>query len=129
MLVPPWNRVSSPGLLLQLGRAGYRGLSRFGPRGDASLVPGVVQVNTHVDIIDWQGTRGFVGEEAALAAAVDHLRARREARVDAHEATGVLSHHAVHDEACWTFLARLFERTRGLAAARWRSAGALFAAA
>jgi len=129
VLVPPWNRVSSPGLLLQLGQAGYRGLSRFGPRGDASLVPGVVQVNTHVDIIDWQGTRGFVGEDAALAAAVAHLQARREGRVDADEATGVLSHHAVHDEASWTFLARLFERTQSLAAVRWRNAGTLFAAA
>ncbi len=129
VLVPPWNRVSSPGLLLQLGQAGYRGLSRFGPRGEASAAPGVIQVNTHVDIIDWQGTRGFVGEDAALAAAVAHLQARREGRVDAGEATGVLSHHAVHDEASWVFLARLFERTRGLAAVRWRSAGALFAAA
>ncbi len=129
VLVPPWNRVSSPGLLMQLGQAGYRGLSRFGPRGDTSRVPGVVQVNTHVDIIDWQGTRGFVGEDAALAAAVAHLQARREGRVDADEATGVLSHHAVHDEACWSFLARLFERTCGLAAVRWRSADGLFAAA
>jgi len=41
----------------------------------------------------------------------------------------VLSHHAVHDEASWTFLARLFERTRNLAGVRWCSAGALFAAA
>ncbi len=129
VLVPPWNRVSSPDLLLQLGQAGYRGLSRFGPRGDASMVPGVIQVNTHVDIIDWQGTRGFVGEDAALAATVAHLQARREGRVDADEATGVLSHHAVHDEPSWTFLARLFEFTRDLAAVRWRSAGALFAAA
>lgn len=129
VLVPPWNRVSSPGLLLQLGQAGYRGLSRFGPRGDASLVPGVMQVNTHVDIIDWHGTRGFVGEDAALAATVTHLQARREGRLDADEATGVLSHHAVHDEASWTFLAQLFDNTRGLPAVRWRRADALFAAA
>jgi hypothetical protein len=129
VLVPPWNRVSSPDLLLRLGGAGYRGLSRFGPRRDASLVPGLVQVNTHVDIIDWQGTRGFVGDDAALAAAVNHLRARREGRVDAAEATGVLSHHAVHDEACWRFLAQLFERTRALSTVRWWGAAELFAAA
>ncbi|MEP6970378.1 MAG: hypothetical protein ABJA49_08045, partial [Betaproteobacteria bacterium] len=53
VLVPPWNRVSSPELLLQLAPAGYRGLSRFGPRAKASVAPGLVQVNTHVDIIDW----------------------------------------------------------------------------
>jgi hypothetical protein len=128
VLVPPWNRVSSPGLLLQLAQAGYQGLSRFGPRGDASIAPGLVQVNTHVDIIDWHGTRGFVGEDAALAATVANLCARREGPVGQAEAIGVLSHHAVHDEACWAFLEQLFEHSRRGGGAQWRAAGALFAA-
>jgi hypothetical protein len=29
--------------------------------------PGVTQINTHVDIIDWKGSRGFVGVEQALS--------------------------------------------------------------
>lgn len=128
VLVPPWNRVSSPALLLQLARAGYRGLSRFGPRGEPAMAPGLIQVNTHVDIIDWHGSRGFAGEDTALAATVNHLRARREGRVDDLEATGVLSHHAVHDEASWRFLEQLFEQTRRSGAAQWCSASKLFAA-
>lgn len=128
VLVPPWNRVSSPGLLLQLAHAGFRGLSRYGRRGEASMAPGLVQVNTHVDIIDWQGTRGFVGEDAALAGTVAQLRARREGPGDRSEAIGVLSHHAVHDEACWAFLDRLFESSRRFGPAQWRRADALFAA-
>ncbi len=126
VLVPPWNRLSSVPLLERLAGAGYQGLSRFGARRSVPVLPGLVQVNTHVDIIDWHASRGFVGEEAAIAAALDHLRARRTASVDASEATGWLSHHLVHDEACWSFLAALFERTGRHPAVSWRDAHALF---
>jgi proline iminopeptidase len=36
------------------------------------------------------------------------------------------AHHAVHDDAAWTFLERLFETTRTLPGVRWRSAQELF---
>jgi hypothetical protein len=129
VLVPPWNRIGSADLPGRLAAAGYRGLSRFGPRAGAASVPGLVQVNTHVDIIDWRGTRGFVGEEAALGAAVGHLQARREGRADADETTGWLTHHLVHDDACWCFLQRLFEFTSGEPAVAWQRADGLFAPA
>jgi len=129
VLVPPWNRVSSKPLLERLAGAGYQGISRFGARRAASALAGLVQVNTHVDIIDWRGTRGFVGEEAAIAAALGHLQARRMGSADAAEATGWLSHHLVHDAACWRFLATLFEHSSRHPAVAWRIAGTLFAPA
>jgi hypothetical protein len=79
-----------------------------------------------VDLIAWRGGRGFVGEEAALGAAVRHLTAKREGRADAGEPTGWLSHHAVHDEAAWAFLERLFETCRPAPGLRWRGAQELF---
>ena len=85
-----------------------------------------MQANTHVDIIDWHGSRGFVGEEPALRAATAHLQARREGRADPGEPTGFLSHHQVHDEASWRFLARLFERTQGRKAVVWQGADTVF---
>lgn len=118
VLVPPWNRIASPGLLAALPGAGYRGLSRFGPRDTTRTPAGLCEINTHVDIIDWRHSRGFAGEDVVLAGAVAHLRARRAGLADAAEPTGWLTHHAVHDAPAWDFLIRLFERTRD-AGVRW----------
>lgn len=125
VLAPPWNRLKVA-YLPQLVAAGFRGLSQYGARAAAQTAPGLAQVNTHVDLIDWHGTRGFAGEEAVLAAAVRHLAAKREGRADAAEATGWLSHHAVHDEAVWTFLERLFETARTAPGVHWPRPRALF---
>ena len=99
-------------MLQALPSAGYRGLSRFGPRNARQTSTGLEEVNTHVDIIDWHGSRGFAGEDVVLAAAVVHLRARRLGQADRDEPTGWLTHHAVHDAPAWSFLSALFERTR-----------------
>ena len=122
VLVPPWNRCPVE-LIARLPTIFLYGCSAYGARKGQPR--GVTQVNTHVDIIDWHGKRGFVGEEAALGAAIAHLAARREGSADAAEPTGVLTHHAVHDADAWRFLARFFERTRA-AGARWADAAALF---
>jgi len=125
VLAPPWNRLPDT-LAAQIAAAGFRGLSRYGARAAAEAAPGVRQVNTHVDLIAWQAGRDFAGDEAVLGAAVRHLAAKREGRADAGEATGWLSHHAVHDEAAWVFLERLFETVRTGPGVRWCDAQALF---
>jgi len=127
VLVPPWNRISAPHLIAQLAGAGYRGLSTFGPRRSMYPAPGLLMVNTHIDVIDWRGSRGFVGEEVALAQATRHLQARRNGSASADECTGWLTHHAVHDEATWKFMAMLLERTSHIDGVRWRAATDLFA--
>jgi hypothetical protein len=125
VLAPPWNRLPAS-LAARLPEAGYRGLSTFKPRESASPVPGLVQVNTHVDIIDWKGSRGFCGIDAALGQAVRHLAARREGTADPSEPTGWLTHHAVHDAACWDFLENVFDATKRIESVAWRSADSLF---
>ena len=127
VLVPPWNRFPAT-LIADLAGLGFRGYSTFEPRASADPVAGLRQVNTHVDLIAWRRGRGFVGEERALALAIEHLAARRTAAVDAAEPTGWLTHHADHDEALWSFLARLFEETRDRTFVRWRSPADVFLA-
>lgn len=124
VLAPPWNRLPAA-LAPHLAAAGYRGLTRYGARAAAQAAPGLVQVNTHVDLVAWRAGRGFAGEEACLQAALRHLAAKREGGADPDEATGWLSHHAVHDEAAWAFLEALFEASR-IAQVRWRTAQELF---
>ena len=119
-LVPPWNRIGSS-LVQELPRAGFRGLSTYGPRRAAIPAPQIRQTNSHVDVVDWRGGRGFVGLDRALAAVVAHLAARRERLADPAEPTGLLTHHAVHEESTWTFVARFIERTRCHPAVRWLS--------
>ena len=125
VLAPPWNRIGAS-YAAHLAAAGYRGLSQYGPRARAHPVPGLLQVNTHVDLIAWRGSRGFAGEEAVLSAAVAHLAAKREGRADAGEPTGWLTHHAQHDEPAWHFLERLFETIGASPGVRWLGAEALF---
>ena len=126
VLAPPWNRIAAH-LLPRLASCGFRGLSRYGVRSGAQAAPGVPQINTHVDIIDWKGSRGFVGVERALSQATRHLAARRQGGADADEPTGWLTHHACHDEEAWAFLAELFDRLRSEPGVRWKSARELFA--
>ena len=125
VLAPPWNRLPDS-LASRLSGAGLRGLSQYGPRARAECAPGLRQVNTHVDIVAWRSGRAFVGEEQALGAATRHLAAKRMQMADAGEATGWLTHHAVHDEPAWTFIERLFESTRELPAVAWRRPDELF---
>jgi hypothetical protein len=124
VLVPPWNRIA-PDVVAALPRLGLRGISCYGARPAADA--GLVRVNTHVDIIDWHGTRGFVGTEAALALLVGHLSARRTGTGDREEPTGLLTHHLVHDEASWVFIGKLLGHLRGNRAVRWIAAREAFA--
>lgn len=110
VLVPPWNRMR-PGLADKLGSAGFIGLSQD---GKARPVLGLKQVNTHIDIVAWHEGRRFIGEDQALAAALELM--------DVVQPVGWLTHHAVHDEAAWRFLQRL-ARVEGV---RWQSAAELF---
>ena len=87
VLVPPWNRID-PEVVARLPDAGFHGLSTFGPRTHAHPVPGIVQCNTHVDLIAWSRDRAFIGVDSAVDRLVAHLESRREGRADAGEATG-----------------------------------------
>ncbi|WP_438752374.1 polysaccharide deacetylase family protein [Pararhizobium sp. O133] len=110
MLVPPWNRIDKI-LVPHLSDIGFKALSVYGPEKPAAF--GVV--NSHVDVMDWHGTRG--GRNPLELAA--EIVARLQHTFDHGGLTGVLTHHLVHDEAVRGFLTALFKVTTSHPAARW----------
>lgn len=110
VLAPPWNRMRRD-LAAELPRIGLRGLSGYGRE---QPLPGLTQVNTHVDIVAWHDGKRFIGEDEAARLAMTFVTESRP--------IGWLTHHAVHDEAAWRFLERLFS----LRGPRWARAAELF---
>ena len=106
IFVPPWNRIS-PELVPHLPRLGFRGLSTFTDRKAVHPVMGLVQINTHVDPIDWHGTRSLI-DPATIVASLARATERRVAgHADRDEPIGFLTHHLVHDDVIWSLCERL----------------------
>ncbi|MBY5518387.1 polysaccharide deacetylase family protein [Rhizobium leguminosarum] len=121
VLVPPWNRIDAA-LIPALPALGFAALSVYGRAKQGDPVP---LLNTHVDIIDWHGTRGGRSEEELVAELVAELHDRF---AGSDEPVGVLTHHLVHDTAAWDFLSALFATTGRHPAVRWSPASALLKA-
>ena len=127
VLVPPWNRIA-PKVTARLGALGYLGLSTITARAAPEASPGVLQVNTHLDIMRWAAPRGFLGTAPALAQLVAHLRDRRTGAADAKEPSGLLTHHLAHDAEAWDFLDRLLGTLSAHPAAAFAHPRGVFAA-
>jgi predicted glycosyltransferase len=106
VFVPPWNRVSRD-FVPSLPRLGFRGLSTFTDRQAAHPVPGLVQINTHVDPIDWHGTRSLAEPSLIAAGLASAIERRVAGLADRDEPIGFLTHHLVHDDVIWSLCERL----------------------
>ncbi|WP_037310992.1 polysaccharide deacetylase family protein [Ruegeria halocynthiae] len=109
MFVPPWNRIA-PDVVRELPGAGYHFISTATPRRTRFPAPGIEQINTHLDPIDWRGTRGLAAPNDLIVKTSDLLRDRRTGGADITEPFGVLTHHLVHDQDIWTFTKDLLRR-------------------
>ncbi|MBH63488.1 MAG: hypothetical protein CL569_13795 [Alphaproteobacteria bacterium] len=125
VLVPPWNRIA-PAFIPLLPGHGYAGLSTYGHRRTDRPTEGLLQVNCHVDPIDWRNERKFMGAGRALDALIDHLKCRRLGKVDADEPTGLLTHHAIWTDEAFKFIIQLLSETRQHPAVQWLRAQDVF---
>lgn len=109
MFVPPWNRIDAE-VVQGLAALGYRSLSTFTPRKNRWAADGLEQINTHLDPINWKGSRSLVDPDQLIAQVVRQLQDRRMGQADADEPYGILTHHLVHDTAIWDFTGALVHR-------------------
>jgi hypothetical protein len=124
VFVPPWNRVA-PSLIEALPDLGYLGLSAFGPRAAVRRPPGLAVVNTHLDPIDWRGSRGLV-DPALLAASLARQR-RKSMTGGSGEPIGLLTHHLASDDMVWTFCEMLLDMLTAHPAVRFPAPADLWA--
>jgi hypothetical protein len=115
MLVPPWNRIDQA-LVAELPSLGLDALSVYGRAKPGSAIR---LLNTHVDIMNWHGTRGGRPPAELVAALVAELQSRLAGDL---EPIGILAHHLVHDATAWDFLSRLLAETQGHPAVAWTAA-------
>jgi hypothetical protein len=108
VFVPPWNRIA-PELAGQFKVLGYRAVSTF--RSETPPLPGLARLETHLDPVDWRGTRGLGDADAIVRDLALQV-------VTAREPIGLLTHHGMHDEVTWRFIARLTERLAAAPAVR-----------
>lgn len=125
VMVAPWNRMDAA-LIPDLPAAGLAAVSTLGPRDAAVPAPGIRRTNVHVDIVDWQGGGGFMGDDRVLSQVIGHLAARRAGTCDADEPTGLMTHHLFHDDGCWDFIGRFLAATTRHPAVRWLDAQGAF---
>ena len=118
IFVPPWNRIDNE-LLPILQKIGFHSISTFAARLTPEPVKGLKQINTHVDLIDWNGNKAFVGDRIAINYIVEHLKNKRLGYIDPTEPTGLLTHHLLHQSTCWSFLEKLFIEINAHPSANW----------
>ncbi|WP_293577325.1 polysaccharide deacetylase family protein [Phaeobacter sp.] len=109
MFVPPWNRLSGE-LVPWLAGIGFSAVSTFTPRKTARVAPGLWQINTHLDPVDWKNGKSLHAPQALIQQVATDLRNRRNGQADNEEPYGILTHHLIHDEAIWDFTDALIAR-------------------
>lgn len=109
VFVPPWNRISAD-LYPALTRIGYTAVSTYTPRARRFAVPGLVQINTHLDPVAWRDERRLITPSTLIAQLTSLLIDRRLGPADETEPLGLLTHHLIHDLATWAFIRDCLKR-------------------
>jgi len=125
VLVPPWNRIL-PRLLDDLPQLGFRGLSTWKPRPEYGQIRGLLQVNAHLDPVNWRAGRVIKSEAQVASLLLRKLRWRRANPLRSLEPLGLLTHHEHWCAEKEHIVVTLLKATRNHPAVSWLSAREVF---
>ena len=110
LLVPPWNTIAAETRRC-LPRLGYRALSSYAGRNAQDPVPGLMQLDGHLDPVRWKQGRVFRGTDKMLGLIIETMQAHRAA----HDPTPIcyLTHHLQTGDDIWDFTDQMFTRLEG----------------
>jgi hypothetical protein len=95
-------------------------------RANAYPAEGLLQVNTHLDPVNWRHDRSFIGESRAIADICNHLFTRRTGKQASNEPTGILTHHLAQTEEVWAFIHKLMQNLSAHPAVEWLDARSIW---
>ncbi len=125
VLVPPWDMIDSR-LMPMLPGIGIKYISGIGlKQNSANAQENIATINAHFDVVDWK-KGGAASEGVILTTILWYLYARREGKIASDEATGILTHHLVHDEETWASITKLLAFLTRHPAVSWVSPATLF---
>lgn len=121
VLVPPWNAFPDA-LIEKLPLLGFVGISQYGPVARQSP-PGIVCVNTHMDLVDWSTAPVFptTRRRFLMDRLVENLQQRRLHNANHPEPLGLLTHHRVMDESAWQFMDEFLEISHQYPCVQWKA--------
>ena len=124
VFVPPWNHLSTE-LPPYMETLDYLGLSRHVDQEKILMPPSIVDVNTHIDILQWATRPSLQKPDVIIAQLAQLLCQQREGRA-VESPIGILSHHRVMADDSWQFLDELFSFTGRYHCVNWIRPSELF---
>lgn len=118
VFTPPWNNIATD-LLPHLHRSKAAGVSAYRMPGREPQSASRPRLDTHVDLIDWRGTRQGLSAERLVDLLVPWVKLASVTENPLDSAVGVLSHHLVTRPNDWSAWAPVWRVIASHSASRW----------
>ena len=118
IFTPPWNNIDVD-LLPHLGGSKAAAVSAYCSPGREPMAAACPRLDTHVDLIDWRGTRRGHSVERLVDLLIPWIKLRSGIEYPLDSTRGVLSHHLVTLPKDWAAWARVWQVIASHSASRW----------
>ena len=118
VFTPPWNNIADD-LLSHLDRSKIAALSGYRSPGREPRSAACPRLDTHVDLIDWRGTRQGLTAERLVDLLIPWINPTSDTENPLDSLRGVLSHHLVTKPENWSAWGSVLRMIGSHSASRW----------